>query len=100
MTIEGVTGTFEQFRAGIKTPDGRRSPGSATSAPAGSRSRSRRSTANTNFTLEQLRRGARPGKDYAITSADGSTRTVQGDDMSGAFINSLAVTIPATSSRS
>ena len=36
------------------------------------------------------------GKDYVVTSADGSTRTVHGDDMSGAFINSLVVAIPST----
>ena len=36
------------------------------------------------------------GKDYEITAADGSTQTVHGDDMSGAFLNSLIVAIPST----
>lgn len=36
------------------------------------------------------------GKEYTITNADGSTKTEKGNDMSNAFFNSIAVTIPAT----
>ncbi len=36
------------------------------------------------------------GKVYEVQLSDGSTKTEQGDDMSGAFLNSLTVAIPAT----
>jgi alpha-glucoside transport system permease protein len=95
MTIEGATGTFEQFREGIRTPDGR------TVVWVGNRRAGRIEvqqqalTANTSFTLDNYDK-VLTGKDYVVKTADGSTRTVHGDDMSGAFINSLVVAIPST----
>jgi alpha-glucoside transport system permease protein len=36
------------------------------------------------------------GKQFVVKNADGSNRTIQGDDLSGALINSITVAIPAT----
>ncbi|MFQ5410138.1 MAG: carbohydrate ABC transporter permease, partial [Anaerolineales bacterium] len=35
-------------------------------------------------------------KEYVITEADGGTKIIQGDNFTGAFLNSMTVTIPAT----
>lgn len=36
------------------------------------------------------------GKEYQVTGPDGAVKTEKGNDMSNAFLNSLAVTIPST----
>ena len=95
MTIEGATGTFEQFREGVESPDGmvviwvgnRRAGRIEIHAQA--------ITANTNLGIDNYGK-VLTGKEYTITTADGSTQQVQGDDMSGAFLNSLVVAIPST----
>ncbi len=95
MTIEGATGTFEQFRAGLKTPDGRQVTWVGNKRAGRIEIQEEQITANTNFTLGNYDK-VLTGKDYVITAADGSTRTIHGDDMSGAFLNSLIVAIPST----
>ena len=95
MTIEGATGTFDEFRAGVKTPDGGQVTWVGNKRAGRIEIKKQQITANTNFTLSNYDK-VLTGKDYVITSADGSTRTVHGDDMSGAFINSLIVAIPST----
>lgn len=55
----------------------------------------RRWTTNANFTLQNYA-NVLTGKQYEITQPDGSVKTEQGDDMSGAFLNSLSVAVPAT----
>ncbi len=72
-----------------------RSSGSATSGPGRIEIRDQAITANTNLSLGNYEK-VLTGKEYEIKSADGSIQKVQGDDLSGAFINSLAVAIPAT----
>jgi len=52
-------------------------------------------TWNFNFTLENYQQ-VLDGKSFEIRNADGSTTTVQGDNMLGSFLNSLTVAIPAT----
>ncbi len=95
MEIAGVTATFEEFRAGILSPDGRRL------AWVGNRRLGRLEvqewqwTTNASFTLENYS-NVLTGKEFLITQPDGSTRTVRGDDMSGAFLNSAAVAVPST----
>ncbi len=95
MTIEGATGTFDQFRAGIKTPDGRTIVWVGNKRAGRIETRQQAITANTDFTLDNYGK-VLTGKDYQLTSQDGSVRTVHGDDMSGAFINSLVIAIPST----
>lgn len=50
---------------------------------------------NTDFTLSNYA-SVLTGESYKVRQADGSERVEQGDDFSGAFLNSIAVTIPAT----
>jgi alpha-glucoside transport system permease protein len=95
MTIEGATGTFEQFRAGIKTADGRQVIWVGNKRAGRIEIQQQQLTANTNFTLDNYGH-VLTGKDYELKSADGSVQVVRGDDMSGAFINSLVVAIPST----
>ena len=50
--------------------------------------------ANANFTLQNYA-DVLTGKEYQITNADGVSHTLKGDDLSGAFFNSLAITVPS-----
>jgi alpha-glucoside transport system permease protein len=95
MTIEGATGTFDEFRAGIKTPDGRQVIWIGNKRAGRIEIQQTALTMNTNFTLDNYGK-VLTGKDYLLTSVDGSVETVHGDDMSGAFTNSLIVAIPST----
>jgi alpha-glucoside transport system permease protein len=95
MTIEGATGTFEEFRAGIKTPDGRQVIWIGNKRAGRIEIQEPQLTANTDFTLDNYGK-VLTGKEYTVTTADGSTQQIKGDDMSGAFINSLVVAIPST----
>ncbi len=95
MTVEGATGTFEEFRAGIETPDGRIVTWVGNKRAGRIEIRQNQLTANTNFTLDNYGFVA-TGKEYQITLADGSIEIQRGDDMSGAFVNSLIVAVPST----
>jgi alpha-glucoside transport system permease protein len=50
---------------------------------------------NTSFTLENYE-NVMSGKTYEYVTEDGSTTTEKGDDMSNAFLNSIAVAVPGT----
>ncbi len=52
-------------------------------------------TTNTNFTLENYK-NVMTGKTYEYIGTDGSVKTEKGDNMSNAFLNSIAVTVPST----
>jgi alpha-glucoside transport system permease protein len=95
MTIEGATGTFEQFREGITTPDGKRLIWIGNRRTGTIQEQEQRWQTSTNFTLDNYRTVI-GGKAYEVKNSDGSTETIQGENMSSAFLNSLAVTIPAT----
>lgn len=95
MTINGTTATFEEFRAGVGTPDGKRLVWIGNRRLGRIEVQEQRWVTNANFTLENYQ-NVLTGKEYIITTDDGSKRTVKGDDMSGAFLNSLAVAIPST----
>jgi alpha-glucoside transport system permease protein len=94
MTVEGVTGTFEELREGIQSGDVR-------VTWVGNRRLGRIEVqeqvwaVNWNFTLDNYRQVI-GGEDREVTMPDGSVETVPGQDMSQAFLNSLAVTIPST----
>lgn len=95
MSFAGVSGTFDEFREGIETPDGRRVTWVGNKRLGKVEIQENNWTMRTDFTLENYA-SVLTGKKYQIVMADGSTREQQGDDMSGAFINSLTVSIPAT----
>lgn len=94
MAVEGVTGTFEELREGVQSGDVR-------VTWIGNRRLGRIEvqkqvwTVNWNFTLDNYRQVI-GGKDRQITTADGTVEVVPGQDMSQAFLNSLAVSIPST----
>ncbi|MCA9874108.1 MAG: carbohydrate ABC transporter permease [Anaerolineales bacterium] len=94
MEIEGVTGTFEELRNGVQSGDTR-------VVWIGNRRLGRIEvqqqvwTVNWDFTLENYQQ-VLSGKEIQFTNADGTVETIPGDNMMGAFLNSLAVAVPAT----
>ncbi len=94
MTVEGVTGTFEEMREGIQSGDVR-------ITWVGNRRLGRIEvqeqvwTVNWNFTLNNYKEVI-GGVDREVTMPDGTVTVVPGQDMTQAFLNSIAVTIPST----
>jgi alpha-glucoside transport system permease protein len=95
MVIEGVETTFEELRQGITTPDGTYYRWVGNRRLGRLEVQEQNWTVDWDFTLDNYRQ-VLGGKDFTFTAADGSTQTVQGDNFVGAFLNSLAVAIPAT----
>ncbi len=95
MTIGGAQGTFEEFRAGVTSPDGQRLTWMGNRRLGRVEIQERQWKTNANFTLDNYV-NVLTGKEYIITQPDGSTRTVKGDDMGNAFLNSLIVAVPST----
>jgi len=96
MEVEGVQGTFEELREGVESPDG-----STRVTWIGNKRLGRIEVqqqvwaVNWNFTLDNYRQVI-GGTDREVTLPDGTVEVVPGQDMSQAFLNSLAVTIPST----
>ena len=94
MTVEGVSGTFEELREGVQS-------GEMRVTWVGNRRLGRIEVqqqvwaVNWNFTLDNYRQVI-GGTDREVTQPDGSVEVVPGQDMSQAFLNSFAVTIPST----
>ncbi|MFK7803068.1 MAG: carbohydrate ABC transporter permease [Anaerolineae bacterium] len=95
MEIEGATGTFTEFRDGIATPDGKQVRWIGNKRIGRVEVQEQIWTTRTDFTLDNYRQ-VLGGQDFEFTRKDGTVEIVPGDDMTAAFINSLAVTIPAT----
>ena len=95
MEIEGTTGTFEEFRLGIQTPDGKRITWIGNKRLGRVEVQERVWTVNWNFTMDNYKQ-VWGGQDFKFTKPDGTVVVVPGDDMSRAFFNSLAVSIPST----
>lgn len=95
MEVEGVRGTFEEFRAGVSTPDGERLRWLGNKRLGRIQVEERVWTVSWNFTLDNYRQ-VLGGQNFEFTKPDGTVEVVPGDNMSGAFINSLAVTVPST----
>ena len=96
ITLEGVTHTFEEWRQGVQLEDGR------TVQWFGNK-RTRTLTVSekkwvgfpTNLTFSNYR-DVITGKTITFKNAAGQTITRQGNNLGGAFLNSLAVAIPGT----
>lgn len=94
MTVEGITATFEEMRAGIEEGDtrliwiGNRRIGNI-------QVQEKQWTTTANLNLENYRQ-VMQGKDIQIRHANGTLETVRGDDFSSALLNSLTVAIPST----
>lgn len=95
MEIEGISATFEELRAGVMTPDGERLTWIGNRRIGNIEVQEQVWAMDTNFTLDNYGQ-VLSGQDFVFTRPDGTEVIVPGDDMSRAFLNSLAVTIPAT----
>ena len=94
MEIAGASATFEDLRKGVTTPDGKRVLWVGNRRLGTVQVQEQQWTAATNFTLSNYG-NVLTGKEYEVTSAEGVKQTLRGDDLSGAFLNSLAVTLPS-----
>lgn len=96
MEVAGVSGTFEELREGIQSPDG-----DTRVTWVGNRRLGRIEvqqqvwTVSWDFTLDNYRQ-VLGGSQQEVILPDGTTETVPGQNMSQAFLNSLAVSIPST----
>lgn len=95
MTIEGATGTFEEFRAGITAPDGRQILWAGNKRAAEIRISDEKWVFLPDLTLENYGQ-VLAGKTYEIMTSEGNIRQVEGDNFVGAFLNSITVSVPAT----
>lgn len=95
MTFKGVSGTFEDFRNGIETEDGLRINWIGNKRLGKVVVQEKVWLTRPNFTLENYQ-NVLTGKHYKIIMPDGTEKIQKGDDMTGAFINSMAVAVPAT----
>ncbi len=95
MEIEGVAGTFDEFRAGIETPDGERITWIGNKRIGRLEVQERVWTVDWNFTLDNYKQ-VLGGQSFTFTRPDGTVQVVPGDNMSGAFLNSLSVAVPST----
>lgn len=94
MTVEGVTATFEEMRAGVEEGNtrliwvGNRRIGTI-------QVQEKQWITTANLSLDNYRQ-VLEGKDVEIRHTDGTVETVRGDDFSSALLNSLVVSIPST----
>ncbi len=95
MVIAGATGTFEDFRNGVTSPDGKRVTWIGNRRIGMVEVQEQVWTVSWNFTLDNYRQ-VLGGQSFEFTRPDGTVEVVPGDNMTRAFLNSLAVTIPST----
>ena len=94
--IEGVEATFPEWRAGLMTPDGQRVQWMGNKRIGNVQVQDRVFVwGNWDFSLANYEQ-VLGGKTFEYQRSDGTLERVQGDDLSGAFLNSMAVAIPAT----
>jgi alpha-glucoside transport system permease protein len=94
MTLEGITASFEDFAKGIEQ-NGKKYIWIGNRRIGYLEVDEYRWTANTVFTLQNYKQ-VLSGGEYTAILKDGTKQTSTGDNMSRAFLNSIAVAIPAT----
>ncbi len=95
MDVAGVQATFEELRAGVTNPDGQQVLWIGNRNLGRIEVQDRQWAVNWEFTTENYAQ-VLSGKDFEFQRADGTIETIPGDDMTGAFLNSVAVAVPAT----
>lgn len=96
MSVEGVQGTFEELRAGVQSPDGTTRVTWVGNKRLGTIEVQKKVWAVTwDFTLDNYKQ-VLLGSGVEAKNPDGTTELLPGQDMSQAFLNSLAVSIPST----
>ena len=95
MVIEGASGTFEEFRNGVESPNGERITWIGNKRLGRVEIQKQVWTVDWNFSLDNYRQ-VLGGQDFEFKRPDGTVEIVPGDNMNGAFLNSLAVAVPST----
>jgi len=95
MQIEGVSGTFEEFRNGVETPNGERVTWIGNKRIGKIEVQKQVWTVDWNFSLDNYKQ-VLGGQNFTFKRPDGTVETVPGDNMNRAFLNSLTVSVPAT----
>jgi alpha-glucoside transport system permease protein len=96
MEVEGATGTFEELREGIESPDGDTRVTWIGNRRLGRIEVQERVWAvNWDFTTANYEQ-VLLGRDTEVVKPDGTIEVVPGQNMTQAFLNSLAVAIPST----
>lgn len=95
MEIRGAKGTFEEFRNGITNPEGQTIVWVGNKRLGVIQIQAEAWTMNTKFTLNNYQE-VLGGKQFEFKRPDGTVETVKGNNLTRAFLNSLAITIPAT----
>jgi len=96
MEVEGATGTFDELRDGVESADGKSRVTWVGNKRLGRiEVQDRVWTVTWDFTLDNYKQ-VLLGAGVEITNPDGSVETAPGQDMSQAFLNSVAVAIPST----
>ena len=96
MEVEGATGTFDELRDGVESADGNSRVTWVGNKRLGRiEVQERVWTVTWDFTLDNYKQ-VLLGAGVEITTPDGSVETAPGQDMSQAFLNSVAVAIPST----
>ncbi|GAB4497601.1 MAG: hypothetical protein OHK003_06810 [Anaerolineales bacterium] len=95
MEIEGVSGTFDEFRAGVETPSGKQLIWLGNKRLGRIEVQEQVWAVDWDFSLDNYRQ-VLGGQDFEFKRPDGTVEVVPGDNMINAFLNSLAVAIPST----
>ena len=94
MTFAGVSASFDQLRAGVITSEGKRVVWVGNRRAGTVQLQEQVWIANLHLTLQNYQQ-VLTGKEYEVVDTNGNTHTEKGDDLSGAFLNTLAVTVPS-----
>jgi len=95
ITIDGVTKSFQEWKAGVTMPDGSLLTWVGTVRVGKLVVSKEQVTADTNFTLDNYSQ-VLGGQDVVIKRGDGTSTTVPGENLVNSFLNSLTVAIPST----
>ncbi len=95
ITIDGVTKSFQEWKAGVTMPDGNLLTWQGTVRVGKLVVSQKKWTADTNFTLDNYNQVI-GGQQFQIVNADGTKSTTPGENLSNSFLNSLTVAIPST----
>ncbi len=93
--MKALKATFDQLRDGVETPNGLQIQWVGNKRLGRIEIQEQVWTVNWDFTTENYEE-VLTGKEFEFTDSDGNVTVIPGENMTGAFLNSLAVAIPAT----
>jgi len=95
ITIDGVSASYDEWREGVDMGNNTQIIWTGNLRAGNLTVLQQEWRANLNFTTDNYNQ-VLSGREYVLNNPDGTTTTVQGDNLVGAFLNSVTVTIPAT----